>query len=553
MSLCNQNIIPLIPSEELIIQEIKKDYGLFPINNVNSNVNICTEIFSGPIYTSNLTKIMTGLTETSKGVFNVSDSSMSFDYVFTGNVETLSAYTGDFQFEIYPRVSEDFVQPTPIGLPPNTNFSVQTQLFDDTPSTSDSIEFSGITVNGYSGSTILIDEKTLRLPLKDEEYVLYSNFSFIKKDCFYRERYTENNLGNTYFSGSSLYFVTLLNPEKPILGPFQEEVGRTPQNLLVTRSNLGDPNTGENNPVYTFAVPSKEDLDDTCRLVNETLIISPIDGSLFTINTKPSPNTLLISVNGITLSESDYSISADTIIQLTQTLDPNRDTITASYLDCQEDLDSIYSEQYEVLSAVTSGVTSAVTTTDKVYYNTDQSKYEYYLDYQPNNPENEMTLFLNGIKLTYGIDYYMSISVDNRVIFNSLSLSISDIIYIVYSSSGKLEGDYEVVIKESVLEWKTLNQTVVSERLNGEFIVDITESNDPKFTSSGVTTGITVNYINNTTLYSTPIPQDLEANKDYIWRVTSKKVYSGILDNIFTTSNVSRVGKFSTNNKINSY
>lgn len=109
------------------------------------------------------------------------------------------------------------------------------------------------------------------------------------------------------------------------------------------------------------------------------------------------------------------------------------------------------------------------------------------------------------------------------------------------------------MIKESVLEWKTLNQTVVSERLDGEFIVDITESNDPKFTSTGVTTGITVNYINNTTLYSTPLPQDLEANKDYIWRVTSKKVYSGILDNIFTTSNVSRVGKFSTNNKINSY
>ena len=83
--------------------------------------------------------------------------------------------------------------------------------------------------------------------------------------------------------------------------------------------------------------------------------------------------------------------------------------------------------------------------------------------------------------------------------------------------------------------------------------MDITESNDPTFTSTGVTTGITVNYINNNTLYSTPIPQDLEANKDYIWRVINKKVYSGILDNIFTTSNVSRVGKFSTNNKINSY
>ena len=106
--------------DELVVQEIKKDYGLFPINNINSGVNICTEIFNGPLYTSNLTKIMTGLTETSKGGFNVSESNMSFDYIFTGNVETLSAYTGDFQFQIYPRVTQgEEVQSAP--LVPNTN------------------------------------------------------------------------------------------------------------------------------------------------------------------------------------------------------------------------------------------------------------------------------------------------------------------------------------------------------------------------------------------------------------------------------------------------
>jgi len=120
MSLCKQNTIPSIPLDELVVQEIKKDYGLFPINNINSGVNICTEIFNGPLYTSNLTKIMTGLTETSKGVFNVSNSSMSFDYIFTGNVETLSAYTGDFQFQIYPRVTQgEEIQSAPLA--PNTN------------------------------------------------------------------------------------------------------------------------------------------------------------------------------------------------------------------------------------------------------------------------------------------------------------------------------------------------------------------------------------------------------------------------------------------------
>ncbi|MDB4326203.1 hypothetical protein N9966_00140 [bacterium] len=164
-----------------------------------------------------------------------------------------------------------------------------------------------------------------------------------------------------------------------------------------------------------------------------------------------------------------------------------------------------------------------------------------------------MSLFLNGVKLTYGVDYYMSVSVDNRVIFDSTTLSISDIIYIVYTSDGILEGDYEIVVGDSLLQWKSEPAPIINNRLNGEFIVDITESSDPNFTSTGVTTGITVSYSSELTEYSVGLPSTIEANKSYIWRVNSKKVYSGILDNIFITRSISRVGKFTTNNKINSY
>ena len=92
--------------------------------------------------------------------------------------------------------------------------------------------------------------------------------------------------------------------------------------------------------------------------------------------------------------------------------------------------------------------------------------------------------------------------------------------------------------------------------MDGYFIVDVTESNDPNFTSTGVTTGLTVNYLNQQFNYTVSLAEqdvNLKANKEYIWRVNSNKVYSGILDNIFITSNVSRTGKFKTNNEINSY
>lgn len=534
MSLCNTNIKPIGFSEEVVLERLRRDYGLYSINNVQSNLNICTEIFNAPTYTSNLTKIMTGLTESSFGVFNVTENQVTFVYDFTGNTEFLSAYTGSFQYDIHKRNEEVSAS--------TVNYLNGDLVFSNKNSFSESVDFSGITSNGYSGTTLLT------LPTKDDEYILNSNFSFIKKNCLFKgETYTEPKLVNKYDSEKTKYFVTLVNPDEPTLGPFTTPPISTPSTLTVREKTQFN-----GKETYIFSVPTKTEENSGCKLVNETLTINPIDGSLFSINTTPSPNTLLISVNGITLSESDYSISADTIIQLTQTLDPNRDIITASYLDCVNDLDTIYSEQYEVLSAITSGVTSAVTTTDKVYYNTEQSKYEYYLDYGPTDPEDTMTLFLNGIRLTYGVDYYMSITLSNRVIFDSIDLSINDIIYVVYSSDGKLEGDYETIGESTFLSWQ-VSPTIVNDRLSGEFIVDISESDDPNFTSTGVTTGITVSYVDGSSEYGVETPTTITAKKDYIWRVTSKKVYSGILDNIFTTSNVSRVGKFSTNNKINSY
>lgn len=543
MSICNQNIVPISFSDEVATENIKKKYGLFPINDIKPVVKVCPEIFEGPIYTTNLTKIMTGLTETSIGVFNTTNTGMTANFNFTGNTETLSAYTGFFEYRLYSRAL-DFIPPqvnTPNDFGSNTG-----QIFNTSITYSASTPYSAITSNSNT-----FNPSFDFLVKSNQEYILNSNNKFIKNNCLFKgEVYVEPNLGNNYDKDSSWYFVTLTDPAAPILGPFPPPTERTPENLTVEREIAGL----ESKETYVFSVPQKIEDDSGCKLVNETLTIDPPSSNLFTISKKPSPNTLLVSVNGITLSDLDYSVSGDTIIVLTETLDPNRDIITASYLDCETDLDTVYSEKYQILSAITSGTTSAVTTSDKVYYNTEKNKYEYYLDYEPEEAETTMSLFLNGIKLTYGVDYYMSVSVGNRVIFDSTTLAVSDVIYIVYTSDGILEGDYDIVVGNSLLQWKSEPAPIVNDRLNGEFIVDITESSDPNFTSTGVTTGITVIYSSELiTEYSVGLPPTIEANKSYIWRVNSKKVYSGILDNIFITRNISRVGKFTTNNKINSY
>lgn len=539
MSICEKDIIKLPYTEQVILDDIKKDFGLLNINNVKTTLNVCTEIFNGPSYTTNLTKLQTGLTETSMGVFNVTDSDMTFNYTFTGNLETLTAYTGNFEYEVYSRTNE-FIAPditTISGVAQNDQ-----QNFNKRRVYRNSISFSAITNSGFSG-TDLFDFVS-----GDQEYILNSNFSFFRKECSKKTKYIEPNLKYRYDNDKSLYFVTLTNPSEPILGPFPQPQPQTPEILTVVRRERPQ---NEPDETYVFGVPTKIEPDNQCRLIVEQLTINSPSSTLFSISNVPSPNSLMISVNGITLSTDDYTVSADTIIQLTQPLVLNKDIITATYVDCDEDIDTIYSEQYEILSAVTSGVTSGVTTTDKVYYNTDQNKFEYYLDFQPDEAEN-IILYLNGIKLTYGLDFYISTSVNNRIIFDGINLTISDILYLVYVTDGSLSGDYDLVNADTILEWDTITPVVVNDRVDGQFLVEVTEVTDSTFSSTGKTE-VNVSYEDGVSRYSITIPTTLEANKNYIWRVTSNKVYSGLLGNIFNTYNTSKTGKFYTNNEINSY
>jgi hypothetical protein len=527
MAICNNYIIEKPYNESFILETLRRNYGLSNINNVIGGLDVCAEIFNGSIYTTNLNKIITGLTESSTGVFNLSDSdegNISIQYTFTGNQETLTAYTGNLISRVYKRRGINETDPTTIN--PNQAVVEPTDV----------TEFSAITASGYSYTI------NTNFDSEDQEYILNTNYRFITKECSEGSVITNPSLGNRYDEDSSWYFVTLINPETPQLGPFPEPEPLSPEILTVTRKErpLGD-------ETYVFGVPQQTEVSNKCRLITENLTINPPSSTIFSISTIPEPNSMLISVNGITLSTDDYSISGQTTIILTQPLDPNKDIITATYIDCDQDINTIYAEQYEIVSGVTSGATSGYTS-EKVYYNTDQSKYEYYLDFEPDEVENIM-LFLNGIKLTYGLDYVLSTSVDNRIIFIGVVLGVSDIIFASYFSGESVEGDYGLVeTQNGTLEWSVETPILITDRVNGEFIVEVTESTDTTFSSTATTKQVIVEYfeVEGNTLFSTTIPSGLNENQKYIWRVINKKVYSGLLGNIFTTESISRVGKFYT-------
>lgn len=538
MSICEKNITTNPYNDSFVLDNLQKNYGLKNIFNVQSNVLVCAEVFNGPTFNSNFTSLISGLTESSSGVFNFTNNQVDFSYTFTGFVSTLTAYTGEFQYRIYPRNIEN----PEIIVDQITGGTVQPDTFVNELTYSASTSFSVITNSGFTYT------ETLILPVKDEEYVFNSNYLFNPNSCLTDEVIVTNNLGNVYEDGYSLYFVTIVDPEEPILGPFPTPVPVSPETLTVTRKD--DP---ENGQTYVFGVPQQTENSKFCQLITENLDINPVIPDKFTLSYKPFDNTVMVSVNGITLSPLDYTITDYVVLTLSQSLYVGKDLITVTYLACDKDLDYLKSENYQI-TGITSGVTSATTLVDKVYYNTDHNTHEYYTDYQIEDIDN-ILFFLNGIKLTYGVDFYQSVTRNNRLIFNPTIFNVSDIIHVIYTINGVTSGDYGTINRPgSLLEWKVSNPTNITSRIDGEFLVEITESNDPLFVSTATTQQIVVDYVNGQTLYNTPIPTTgITENKTYIWRVTNKKVYSGLLNNIFETERTSLVGKFITRKGINSY
>ena len=546
MSICNENINGQPFSEDVILEQINRDYGLTKIYNINSGIIGCAEIFNGPIFTSNLTKLVTGMTETSSGVFNTTNNDVTFESTFTGNVSTLTAYTGNFMYKIYGRPETDgFVNPPTIfGGKERVRLesSIPTDTFENVLIHSAVTSFSGITMSGFSISDININV------VGDQEYVLNSNFSFIMKDCLYGDEIIGENLGNVYDSKYSLYFVTLEDPNTPTLGPLPNPPTPEPSTLTVLRNNDGIEET------YVFGVPKSDSnlsVNPNCRLITEQLDIVAISADTVTLGEKPYDDTLMLSVNGITLSEFDYTITDSVIVTLTNPLSVGIDSVTATYLFCGTFDDNIKSEIYQV-TGVTSGATSAHTPTDKVYYNTDHSKYEYYTDNDIDDEDNTI-MFINGVKLIYGLDYYGSTSSNNRLIFNDTVISVSDIIHIIYNVGNNVPGDYGLVGSSApTLTWTTGTPIIVSDRIDGSFLVEVTDSSDKTFITP--IKQETIDYADTVSTYTSSIDISLlEANKTYIWRVISNKTYTGLLDNKYSTTTISKIGKFFTDNTINSY
>lgn len=469
------------------------------INNFNERSDFC--VFTLPsVYISGATKIMTGTTSASTGVYIVETlSTITFDAIYSSNTEFFTANTNNgVKFELYRRTSPTNILIGSVGNPYSITPIINNPIFNPNR-LYDSGYFNLLdfepTFSGYSSFTFSYNLTNL-----EGEFVIKNLYKWV--NCSYFSNligleYYENFIGGSYpyylyNSNRDYYFIYLKKAEKPSI--FSEVVSTDSYALNV--------------------VSIKPNCDGQTNF--------PLDN----INNIVTTNGLLVSVNGIVLSTDEYVYSSSTLIITGGTILLD-DVITVVYSN-NSTAPALQTESYIITSIPN---TTYPSFGQKVIFNTDTNKYEYWLDYEV---VNQPVITVNGQILSNQIDYYLSISNKRRIILE-ITLNVGDIITAFYNSIMN-EGS-NISDKNFELQWTI--PTAPTNNL-GYFFVEISNYSDNNF-NNPIFTGVTF-YGTNQNIYSTNVYFSGGSYGDkFIAKVTNFKNYYTVLGELIQSTEVSEI------------
>lgn len=452
------------------------------INNFNERSDLYT--FTLPtFFISGGTKIQTGTTTASTGVYIVDTlSSLTFNAIFSANniYDLFFVNSNGIKFELYQRVNQNNYSFSPNSIL-NTEYFVKNN-------------FSSY-LTSYSSVTFTYDLSSYEGEFLIKGLYKWKNFTYFGN--LVGLNYYENNGFNLfpyalYNSERDYYFIYLKRAEKPQI------FSNTIQSTTL--------------PLFVYSITPSCDGQTGFPLPTNSLSIST--------------NSLLVTVNGIVLSTSEYYYSGGTLYIDGGTI-LSTDTIT---IVSSNDINTppIYTESYQITTIPN---TTYPSVGQKVIYNTDTNKYEYWLDY---NTTNQPVITVNGQVLSNGIDFYVSSSNSRRMIFEG-TLVVGDIITAFYNSIMK--GNNFITTNQYTLYWSIPNAPLSS---SGYFLVELANYGDTNF-NNPVFSGIAL-YSEKQTSYSINMYfSGGTYGQKYLSKVTNYKNYYTLLGELIQTNNSSDV------------
>ena len=217
--------------------------------------------------------------------------------------------------------------------------------------------------------------------------------------------------------------------------------------------------------------------------------------------------------------------------------------LTISYV-TNGDVSDLITDFKIIRGPIKSGETGTQLSTDRVFYNTTQNKYEFYL---LSEPASSVVFSLNGSLLSIDTEYYQSISNSRRIILEN-NLSSGDIIECFYTPKSSLNGP--ISNNKPNITWSINNSPL---NTNGRFIIEFADSIDENFNT--ILYSALTNYQISKKSYNSIVSlTNAVAGDKFIYRVKNEKFYQPISGETIYSFRYSDVNEIEiTSNNGNTY
>ena len=366
------------------------------------------------------------------------------------------------------------------------------------------------------------------------EYLVRPYFSFVSKECnpgVLFDSWFGTVQYNSFQSSTDYYFMTVVDPPKPILAAPAGTSARANQTLVTDRLYVN----GTSGPLGPQAVNS----------VLNYFILSSI----------PATGQILLVVNGVQLTQGyDFDLISQgfgvpPIVEIYNQI-ATTDWVLATYISGIPAAAATNFGTWKIDTILVDGFTTTTTPSyrtpgdNTINYNPTTNNYEFFTSY-PIDKTNSIILTVNGVKLAPDEQFFVSTSFDGRIIFDQIytTLNIGDIISVLYATENGVNSDNygSLTTNKFTAQW-SVPPNFSNSSVNGRFVVRVYDNNTNNLLNQNY-----VDFVPGQSNYES-IFTSLPLNLYFKFTVTFEATYVGYLGNQVITCS-SAEGYFDTTNR----
>jgi hypothetical protein len=350
-------------------------------------------------------------------------------------------------------------------------------------------------INNDNNQLIISNDK-----IGDGEFIIKSYWDYDVNTLIAKQQNVRRNSVNTYKRGdlyglyvpeTDWYFINMLEASQPLFNSSVVPPAKTINSLVVTS-------------VITESGQTKyniKGLSDAIVSFNGNVLAKDLEYKAVTSQTGSTTGTT-------------------TFIPYVELLfDPlENQVLTYAYVK-DGDVNDLLADLYIVEGSIKSGATGTQLESDRVFYNTTEGKYEFYLI---SVSSSDVVLSVNGSMLARDIEYFQSFSNSRRIILEE-PLNTGDVIEAFYVPTNAIIGG--IPTNSPQISWSINNAPLTT---NGRFTVQFTTLDDINY--ENVIYSEVVKYVVGQKTYNKMITlTNAVAGDNFIYRVVNEKFYTPIV------------------------